>query len=330
MRRAARSEGAQPEQGLCVRRRQREPARRAGRRSGYLTRRAGSGRRRRARRCSTIPRRGTVEERARAYLDVNCGHCHNPSGLARTSGLYLNIEEMNPARYGVCKPPVAAGQGSGDRRGRHLPRRARRVDPRLPHGIDRARRRHARARPPDRPRRGRRASSASGSPRSKGSAGRVRNVRWTCVFRCVGRPQAIGRRWLLPFVLLVDGGCRGKRRRDADAVSRGVGRRRPPLPAPLRSARRALPQSRWLRLRGSAASQRRPARRALAEAAEQGAQACTDAQAEALGYIDAADVAVRISECAHGTSARNCSTWRSLRIPPTFRRGSSIASASWR
>ncbi len=60
------------------------------------------------------PTTGTVEERARTYLDVNCGHCHNPSGLARTSGLYLNIEEMNPTRLGVCKAPVAAGQGSGD------------------------------------------------------------------------------------------------------------------------------------------------------------------------------------------------------------------------
>lgn len=62
------------------------------------------------------PQSGTLEERARAYLDVNCGHCHNVSGLARTSGLYLNIDEMEPARYGVCKPPVAAGQGSGGRR----------------------------------------------------------------------------------------------------------------------------------------------------------------------------------------------------------------------
>ncbi len=59
------------------------------------------------------PASGTVEERARAYLDVNCGHCHNVSGLARTSGLYLNIDEATPARYGVCKAPVAAGQGSG-------------------------------------------------------------------------------------------------------------------------------------------------------------------------------------------------------------------------
>lgn len=62
------------------------------------------------------PSAGTVEERARAYMDVNCGHCHNPTGLARTSGLHLNIEENTPARYGVCKPPVAAGHGSGDRK----------------------------------------------------------------------------------------------------------------------------------------------------------------------------------------------------------------------
>lgn len=67
------------------------------------------------------PAAGTVEERARAYLDVNCGHCHNPSGLARTSGLYLDIHELSPPRYGVCKSPVAAGQGSGGRRVSILP-----------------------------------------------------------------------------------------------------------------------------------------------------------------------------------------------------------------
>ena len=32
----------------------------------------------------------SLEARARAYLDVNCGHCHNPTGPADTSGLYLN------------------------------------------------------------------------------------------------------------------------------------------------------------------------------------------------------------------------------------------------
>jgi uncharacterized repeat protein (TIGR03806 family) len=62
------------------------------------------------------PETGSVLERARAYLDVNCGNCHNPTGLARTSGLYLDVGETDPTRYGVCKPPVAAGQGSGNRR----------------------------------------------------------------------------------------------------------------------------------------------------------------------------------------------------------------------
>lgn len=55
-----------------------------------------------------------VEARARAYLDVNCGHCHSPEGLASNSGLYLTLEENDPHRLGVGKRPVAAGRGSGD------------------------------------------------------------------------------------------------------------------------------------------------------------------------------------------------------------------------
>ena len=35
---------------------------------------------------------GTVEVRARAYLEVNCAHCHNPDGFARTTGLFLTTE----------------------------------------------------------------------------------------------------------------------------------------------------------------------------------------------------------------------------------------------
>ncbi|AQQ68641.1 hypothetical protein Mag101_14125 [Microbulbifer agarilyticus] len=57
----------------------------------------------------------SLEERARSYLDINCGHCHNPAGPADTSGLMLNIAEHDMRRLGVCKPPVAAGTGSGDR-----------------------------------------------------------------------------------------------------------------------------------------------------------------------------------------------------------------------
>ncbi len=55
-----------------------------------------------------------VEDRARAYLDINCGHCHNPKGPADTSGLWLDAATKEPRRLGLCKPPVAAGQGTGD------------------------------------------------------------------------------------------------------------------------------------------------------------------------------------------------------------------------
>lgn len=54
-----------------------------------------------------------LEQRARAYLDANCGHCHNPAGMASTSGLFLNAEEDRPAHLGLNKAPVAAGRGSG-------------------------------------------------------------------------------------------------------------------------------------------------------------------------------------------------------------------------
>ena len=62
------------------------------------------------------PESGTVQDRALAYLDVNCGHCHNPKGPAHTSGLYLTALEEDPGRWGMCKIPIAAGKGSGGRR----------------------------------------------------------------------------------------------------------------------------------------------------------------------------------------------------------------------
>jgi uncharacterized repeat protein (TIGR03806 family) len=51
--------------------------------------------------------------RARSYLDINCGHCHNPGGPGNSSGLFLNFTETNPTSLGIMKPPVAAGRGSG-------------------------------------------------------------------------------------------------------------------------------------------------------------------------------------------------------------------------
>lgn len=59
-------------------------------------------------------REGTVA-RARAYLDINCSHCHNEHGAARTSGLWLDAGTQDARVLGMCKPPVAAGRGTGDR-----------------------------------------------------------------------------------------------------------------------------------------------------------------------------------------------------------------------
>lgn len=55
-----------------------------------------------------------LEARARAYLDGNCGHCHNPRGAASNSGLFLDLEETRAPAIGVGKRPVAAGKGSGN------------------------------------------------------------------------------------------------------------------------------------------------------------------------------------------------------------------------
>jgi len=61
------------------------------------------------------PGDATLEQRARAYLDANCAHCHNPKGAADTSALHLNIDAPLDRLYGICKTPVAVGRGSGDR-----------------------------------------------------------------------------------------------------------------------------------------------------------------------------------------------------------------------
>src|SRR5947209_5607104 len=62
------------------------------------------------------PSSGTLDQRARAYLDANCAHCHNSRGPADNTGLFLNAGQPDPLRLGFCKVPVAAGHGAGDLR----------------------------------------------------------------------------------------------------------------------------------------------------------------------------------------------------------------------
>lgn len=61
------------------------------------------------------PATGDLTARARAWLDVNCAHCHHPAGSARTTGLDLRASQDRPDRLGIFKTPVAAGQGAGGR-----------------------------------------------------------------------------------------------------------------------------------------------------------------------------------------------------------------------
>ena len=70
---------------------------------------------------STIPQlvgyenpKAALDRRARAWLEINCAHCHRAEGPAKNTGLYLMYKETDPYKLGVMKPPVAAGgRGSG-------------------------------------------------------------------------------------------------------------------------------------------------------------------------------------------------------------------------
>ncbi|MCV2352470.1 SO2930 family diheme c-type cytochrome [Paucibacter sp. Y2R2-4] len=56
----------------------------------------------------------TLEARAKAYLDVNCAHCHSSRGAAFQSGLMLDFNSVgqttaSTVQWGVCKKPLAYG-----------------------------------------------------------------------------------------------------------------------------------------------------------------------------------------------------------------------------
>jgi uncharacterized repeat protein (TIGR03806 family) len=57
---------------------------------------------------------GPLDERARAWLDVNCAHCHRAGGSASNSGLFLDWNEKDLMGWGVHKRPTAAGHAAGD------------------------------------------------------------------------------------------------------------------------------------------------------------------------------------------------------------------------
>ena len=59
------------------------------------------------------PTSGTLHQRAISYLDINCGHCHNPNGSANTSGLHLVDGADTDISLGVYKATVSAGAGTG-------------------------------------------------------------------------------------------------------------------------------------------------------------------------------------------------------------------------
>lgn len=58
---------------------------------------------------------GSLDDRARAYLDNNCAHCHQPGGTAGYTGVDFRFGHFDAGRLGVCKHPNSAGN-MGDRR----------------------------------------------------------------------------------------------------------------------------------------------------------------------------------------------------------------------
>lgn len=54
------------------------------------------------------------EKRARAYLDINCAHCHSATGSAGIdSKLELDADTTDKNKLGYCKIPGSAGKGGG-------------------------------------------------------------------------------------------------------------------------------------------------------------------------------------------------------------------------
>ena len=53
------------------------------------------------------------DQRARAYLDINCAHCHIKGGDAYNTALFLEYGQTEKDHLGIMKSPVSAGNGAG-------------------------------------------------------------------------------------------------------------------------------------------------------------------------------------------------------------------------
>jgi uncharacterized repeat protein (TIGR03806 family) len=51
----------------------------------------------------------TLGDRAKAYLDNNCAHCHQPGGTAGYTGVDFRFTHFDLAHTGICKRPNSAG-----------------------------------------------------------------------------------------------------------------------------------------------------------------------------------------------------------------------------
>jgi uncharacterized repeat protein (TIGR03806 family) len=57
-----------------------------------------------------------IESRARAFLEINCAHCHNVNGQSSNTGFYLDYYREVDSTMGICKKPTASGsEGRGNR-----------------------------------------------------------------------------------------------------------------------------------------------------------------------------------------------------------------------